>query len=134
MQEWQVERSNLIKDELVKMFVAFNKTASGKLIDMKVGLLEETLNTLKTDRIKHFFQYLRINEKTLPSDSRMKEILRDKHKDFTNYTPESQQLPAPTGEMPSSEWVSRYMKNLALVMEGKMTKEQAYSDAEACCG
>jgi hypothetical protein len=130
MNDWNAERTDIFKSQLMNLFVSFNRSATNGLIDMKVKLLEETLKTLRTDKIKPFFRYIMENEKTIPSDGRLKEILRDKYKEYSTNQSEAKQIEY-TGGVAPADWVARYMKQLVHVVDGNLTPQQAYQNAEA---
>lgn len=59
---------------------------------MKAELMNETLHTLKTDKISSFFKYVRESEESLPTDGRLKTILKQNYQRFANYTQEVPQI------------------------------------------
>ena len=74
------------------MFLAYNKSANKTIIAQKAEMLTETLASLPDDKIKPFFAYVRATDDVMPTDGRLKVILRSTYKKFTNYQPDAQQV------------------------------------------
>ena len=70
------DREPIFKAELTKMFLAYNRQSGETMLQAKSVLLSETLSSLPTGEIKRFFSHIRTNEDTLPTYSRMVQILR----------------------------------------------------------
>lgn len=68
------KRLGLFKIEALKTLRAFNKPVNPEIVDEKADLWEESLLSLKTDKIESFFKFIREN-KTMPTDGAIKGVL-----------------------------------------------------------
>lgn len=128
MKQYSDQALDILRAEIIKTFAAFNRPIQKNMLDMKAELLQATLSTLAENKISEFFDYVRANETTLPSDGRLKAILRDKT-EFSTITVVDL-IPQYTDAPASPKWVSAYMKAIVLVVDGKITPKQAYQIAE----
>ena len=55
MNDWNVDRVNLFSAEIIKLYLAFNKPIVKSVIGTKAELMNETLHSLRTDKIQEFF-------------------------------------------------------------------------------
>jgi len=126
---WDVERINLFKAEIVKMFLAYNKPVQKPIIDAKAELMAEVLTNLKTSKIQDFFIHVRSTEDTLPNDGVLKKILSSNFEKFTNYIPPEIQIEYNSSELPSDNWLDKFWKNARKVLNGSMTSEEAKAES-----
>ena len=117
-----------LKAEITKTFASFNRPIQKPMLDMKAELLQTTLSTLAENKISDFFDYIRANETSLPSDGRLKQILRDKPEYSSVKAVDL--IPQHTEAPSSAKWVKSYMKALKQVLNGKITPKEAYRIAE----
>ena len=81
-QEWNLRRLDSFQKEIAKMFLAYNKPIQPKTIEAKANLMNETLYYLDSDKIGEFFKYVRETEEKIPTDGRLKFLLRTQSERF----------------------------------------------------
>lgn len=89
---WDLARENLFQAEIVKMFLAYNKTVVKATLEAKSSLMCETLENLDTSKIQSFFKFIRETCETMPSDGALKKILRENHKKFSIHNENTVQI------------------------------------------
>lgn len=105
------------------MFLAYNRPIQKTTIEAKANLMNETLFSLRTDKITAFFKYVRESSDVLPTDGALKKILRSKANEFSKRL-KVKALPASSSqEYPDDEWLANFWAGLKLVQMGKMTPE-----------
>ncbi len=85
-------RIDLLKQEISDMFLSYNRAIQPKTTDSKAELMSDTLASLQDNKIREFFMYVRENESTMPSDGRLKAILRSTSPRFTKSGPDNLQI------------------------------------------
>lgn len=85
-------RIDIFEKEITDLFLAYNRSIQPKMIESKSELMSDTLASLQDDKIREFFRYVRENESTMPSDGRLKAILRSTSPRFTKSGPDNLQI------------------------------------------
>lgn len=126
--QWNVQRLDLFEVEVEKFFISYNRAIQPKTVKAKASLWNDALYYLDTDKIGEFFQFIRDSEDGLPSDGKIKKILRANSERFRVQT-KTKQLPSSnTEEYPDDEWLAQYHAGVKLVLMGKMTSEAVKKD------
>jgi len=118
------DRIEIFEKEIGLTFIAYNRPVQPKLVKAKAEVMNETLRSLKTNKISDFFKYVRENQEMLPTDGQLKKLLSANHQRFSNNVLEAPQITY-TGELPTDAWMREYTEYSKAVIAGQMTSGKA---------
>lgn len=121
---YNILRLDTFQTEIAKMFLAYNRPIQKTTIEAKANLMNETLSSLRTDKITVFFKYVRESSDILPTDGALKKILRSKADEFSKRRKLKELPPSDPEDLPDDEWLAQYHAGVKLVLMGEMTPEQ----------
>ena len=116
-------RETAFKAEMIKMFVAYNKPVTDKMVSAKAVLLAEALHFLPMDKIRPFFNHVRSSEDIFPSDAKLSKLLNVFMQRFPVEPPKQDTTGS---EYPTTEQHQKAMQTIIAVLDGKIDKAQGH--------